>query len=342
MERIMLSTNELLNFFENTPDLVFLLNKEEQIVKNNPAVSATLSFSNEELQQLNISYLQHPEDLENNTQNCARRDPTRTFQNCQSRFISKNGDVIWLDWTSIYFPENELILILARNITTIKLAEIHTEQQYQKYKGLAEHFKSSIEKDRKYLAYELHEELAQLAAGIKIELETIPFHVNNLPIEATQKINTAASNTNLLIKTLQRLSFSISPSMLGDIGLEATLKWLCKEFQILTGQQCEFESSFIEDHLSLELKTDFFRICQEALDNIMHHAQATQTMISVSEENKTVTLLIQDNGNGFNHLVQHNGDGITNMYKLVTSIGGQIDITSSEANGTKVCVRIGL
>jgi signal transduction histidine kinase len=145
---------------------------------------------------------------------------------------------------------------------------------------------------------------------------------------------------DLLIGTIRRISFSISPGMLDDLGLTEVLRWQCGEFSVLNGIPCQFESDYDESVLSNEVKLDFFRICQESLSNIMYHAEATNVTISIKEADDTIYLVITDDGRGFNpdHIEQ--SSGLTRIREITASINGDVSIHSEPGKGTRIYVTV--
>lgn len=143
-----------------------------------------------------------------------------------------------------------------------------------------------------------------------------------------------------MINTIRRLSFAISPHMLDDLGLNATLEWHCREFSILNGIPCEFESGYDESALSREIKIDFFRICQESLANVTHHAQASRVKVSIVDAEGKIILRITDNGKGFDIGQQKNTPGLIAMRERATSINGRLAVQSEPGKGTRICVEV--
>ncbi len=327
---------ELSHFFEHTPDFVCIARKDGYFHNVNQAVINKLGYSKEELLARPIFALLHPDDLEATAATRKKMLEGEALLNFVNRYIAKSGEEVWLQWTSIYFEEKELVFAIAKDVTRKRLAEIEIEQKYKKFKSLATHFKHSIEKDRQFLAYELHEELAQLAAVIKMQLDMIPITVPGLPDPALQKLTETAALAGLLTKTIQRISFSISPAMLDEFGLHATLEWLCKEFKVLNGIPCTLESNFDEERLSREIKFDFFRVCQESLSNVMYHAAASEVFINIYDEANTTVLYITDNGKGFDVNQEKISAGIVGMRELAASINGQLILESDAGKGTKI------
>jgi signal transduction histidine kinase len=218
--------------------------------------------------------------------------------------------------------------------------EKEVEDRYLKYKGLATHFKSSIEKDRKYLAYELHEALAQLVAGVKMDIDWIASNEAGLPESSKTRIDHAVEISKLLINTIQRISFSISPNMLDDFGLNITLEWLCKEFSILNKIPCNFEAAYNEAELPEEMKIDFFRFFQEALTNIIDASKACKVLISIRDHDDMLHLCINDEGNGIDLDSPKASASLLNMKERAAFVNGELTVTKSLDKGTRICVHI--
>ncbi|MBC7867487.1 MAG: PAS domain S-box protein [Gloeobacteraceae cyanobacterium ES-bin-316] len=331
---------EFSQLFEITPDLVCVASKEGFFKKVNQSVIKKLGFTEVELFARPIASFIHPDDLERTSYTRKKLLEGEILLNFHNRYISKSGSVIWLEWTSVYFAESELVFAIAKDITSRKLQELEVAANYQKFKNLASHFKNSIEKDRKFLAYELHEELAQLASVVKMELAMIPLVVADLPEAARIKIEQASANTHKLIKGLQKISFAISPALLHDFGLTATLQWYSQEFTRVNGIPCSFTSAYDEESLTTEIKTDFFRICQEALTNVMCHAAPCSVEIYIFESGNTITLCISDNGKGFELEKLVMSGGLKGIRERAASINGILNIETKVGEGTKIIVQI--
>jgi PAS domain S-box-containing protein len=331
---------EMFAFFEMTPDLVCIAGKDGYFKKVNPAVIDKLEYTKEELYAAPIASFVHPEDKDRTNKSRSELLSGKMLHNFVNRYVTKTGKILWLEWTSIYFLDKEIVFAIAKDVTERKKMEKDVEEKYRKYKSLATYFKSSIEKDRKYLAYELHEELAQLVAVLKMDVDWVAGNMSELPGSSKSRIEHALAVSGLLITTLQRISFSISPNMLNDFGLSATLEWLCKEFSILNGIPCDFKSEYDEASLTQEIKIDFFRICQESLTNVIDHAKATNVKISIKDIDDKIQLTIIDDGKGFDIDRQKQTHGLIGMRERAASINGQLTIHSKIGKGTKICVTV--
>lgn len=331
---------EMLALFEMTPDLVCIAGEDGYFRKINPAVINKLGYTREELFSRPISSFIHPDDREYTARERSQLLKGKTLLNFQNRYIAKNGAVIWLEWTSVCLPDKGIVFAIAKDITATKHKEKETEEKYHTYKSMATHFKSRAEEDRKYLAHELHEEVAQLAATIKLQIACINHQQAAWPETVKAKIDETLSLSDRLVRTIRRISFSVRPNMLDDLGFNATLEWECKEFEVLTGIPCRFISNCSEDELTGGIKIDFYRICQEALSNTKEHAEAKAVNVMLHCNCDTIMLSITDDGKGFDVDSHNSSPGLLNIEQLAVSINGRLSIESRTGKGTRVTVAI--
>lgn len=331
---------EIFTFFEMTPDLVCIAGKDGYFRKVNRAVIEKLGYTKEELFASPIHTFIHPDDKEVTSRRRAQLLKGKPLLDFQNRYVGKTGKIVWLHWTSLYFPDQEVVFAIAKDVTERKELEKELEEKYIRFKSMAAHFKNSIEKDRRYLAIELHEELAQLASVVKTDIDWLSDHLQDLPAPFKGRIGHATAASDLLISSIRRLSFLISPNMLPDLGLNETLRLLCKEFTLLSNIPCAYESEYDETRLAHEVKLDFFRICQEALNNVMIHAQAQSVTVSIRDTGSGIYLSIADDGKGFNIDQQAQPSGLTGMRERAASINGRLTIESESGKGTRLLVTV--
>ena len=166
---------------------------------------------------------------------------------------------------------------------------------------------------------------------------------NNLtgqPEKIREKIDHTQAVSRMLIKTLQRLSFAISPQMLDDFGLNATMKWLCKEFTVLNGIPCFYEYAYSEESLTEEMKIDFFRICQESLTNVLNHSVAGGILIRIEDTGEKIQLRIIDNGTGFLTVHEKQEAGLASIRERAASINGRLSGPAVSSNESGICVTV--
>ncbi len=328
----------LADFFELTPDLVWLAGKDGYLKKVNRAVLEKLGYTTSELYSRPITDFIYPDDVKITVHHRHKLLKGEALHNFCNRYVTKSGDIIWLEWTSVYIADKETVFALAKDITARKKIELEVQEKYNKFKNLASHFKSRIEKDRKNFAYELHEELAQLVSVINMDLGWLNLTINELPEKVRDRIAHASEVSKLLIKTIQRLSFSISPKMLDDFGLRNTMEWLCKEFSLLNGISCDFECNCDEEKISTEIKIDIFRICQDALTDVLNYEKAGSIMIYIKEIGNVIELSVFDSGNGFKPEVEKQRAGMVSITERATSINGSVTFHEFPDDGSGFCV----
>ncbi len=331
-----ISAFEMFSLFEMTPDLVCIAGRDGYLRKVNPAVVQKLGYTEAELYARPIASFIYPEDRDTTQKERLELLDGKPLLNFQNRYLTKAGDIVWLEWTSIYSSDKEIVFAIAKDITERRMIQKDVEEKYRKFKSLATHFKTSIEKERKYLAVELHEELAQLAAIVKLDVDWVNKHEPGLAGLSKMRMEHALAVSDLLVTAIRRISFSISPKMLEDMGLKETLQWHCNEFSILNGIPCTAAMHFDEAMLTLEIKLDFFRICQEALNNILDHAQAKNVTITIDGNADKIVLRIQDDGIGFDLEQQQQTPGLTNMRELAASINALLRIDTAPGRGTSI------
>jgi PAS domain S-box-containing protein len=325
-------------FIELTPDLVCIAGRDGFFKKVNRAVIDKFGYTEQELMTRPIATFMHPEDRQLTLHKRAELFEGKSLVNFRNRYVTKSGGILWLEWTSLYFPDDEIVFAIAKDITARKQIEMEIEEDYRKFKGLTSHFKTSIEEDRKYLARELHEDLAQLASVLKMDIEWIRSNSGLLPPAAKGRIEDAYAVSHQLITTIRRLSFSVSPNMLEHLGLHKTLEWYSREFTVLSGIPCTYQGVFNDSHLTDEIRIDLFRIGQESLNNILKHAQATQVRISVEEAENLIRLTVMDDGKGFDTNQQKRQRGLVRMRERAASINAELTIHSAPGKGTAVTV----
>jgi PAS domain S-box-containing protein len=331
---------DLFSFFEMTPDLVCIAGKDGFFKKVNKAVLEKLEYTEEEIYAQPIVSFQHNEDREITARTRAELLAGNALVNFENRYISKTGKILWFHWTSIFIPDKEVVFAIAKDVTAKKVIEFETVENFKKFKGLATHFKTHIEKERKSFAFELHEDLAQLASVIKMDVAAIKNNAPDLNDFLKARLENAAAVSQLLMEKIRKLSFSISPNILEQLGLNETLEWLSKEFTSINNIPCIFTSNYNEEGLSTEIKIDLFRICQESLNNVMNHAQAKSVYIILEDLGNEICLSIIDNGQGFDIARQKMKSGFKNMNELATILNGNLQIESEQGNGTKICFKI--
>ncbi len=338
MHNLVTSAYDMITFFEMTPDLVCIADRNGYFRNVNRSVLEKLEYTKEELLSRPISFYIHPEDRQKTQDLRNELLEGNALINFQNRYVSKTGKVIWLEWTSIYISDKELVFAIAKDITQKKEREKAIEEKYSEYKSLVSYFKTSLEKERKYLAVELHEELAQLASVAKMELHSLYKTMPVLNKEQEEQFDRVINIVQILLNAIRRITYSIGSKMLEDLGFHQTMKWYCQEFSILNRIPCQFRSGLNDEDLSEEMQIDFLRICQEAFTNITYHAEAGFVLVRLEKIDGEIKLSISDNGKGFDLSKLEETSGLHSMMQRAKSLHGNFEIDSKPMEGTRITV----
>jgi signal transduction histidine kinase len=204
-------------------------------------------------------------------------------------------------------------------------------QQAEQRKVLVRRMLGATEDERRRLARELHDEIAQLLTVIQLSL-----HNMNLDTPEMARANA------LLVKTqeeIHRIIHDLRPSLLDDLGLPTAMKAYAQDHLIAQGMNVSLE---IADDLPSrpEIETVIFRIYQELVTNILRHADAEHVSIELDQRDGMIVLAVEDDGRGFDPDAKSEGAGITGMRERAALVNGTIRFDSEAGLGTHVIVEI--
>ncbi|MES2371051.1 MAG: PAS domain-containing protein [Bacteroidota bacterium] len=285
----------------------------------------------------------HPDDRDWVIDYCKDYTRRKKEHQFEYRMIAKDGRVVWLaDFVTVVVENDQPKQLrgVMVDITARKKTEEELREKNIQLKELSRHLQNVSEEERKYLAREVHDELGQLAAVVKMDIDWLQLKMPDLPEAHTKRISHASSTTGLLISTIRRLASELRPVMLDELGLNTSLEWLCGKFEETNGIPCVFESFFEDDGLGILVKTALFRICQEALSNVKRHSSATSVSVSIYQNGNLIQLMISDNGVGFDAQQKTGTIGLIGMRERSLSVNGTLMIESAPGKGTIICTII--
>jgi two-component system sensor histidine kinase UhpB len=203
------------------------------------------------------------------------------------------------------------------------------------------------EQERKRIARELHDETSQVLTSLLISLAVLEESVTTE--EAHDRISETRALAHQTLRAIRNLSIDLRPSALDDLGLLPALRWYVKEYQQRSSIEVEFQALGFKERLPAEMETALYRIVQEALTNVVKHAQARKVSILLKEEVDAVDATITDDGRGFDAEKYQKvpgqapgGWGLVGMYERAHLLDGTLIIDSKPGRGTTIRVRIPL
>lgn len=238
---------------------------------------------------------------------------------------------------------SQQLIILLRNITELKRAE-ELRVSNEQLRNLSIHLEDVRENERAHIAGEIHDELGQQLTGLRFDLGWIGKRLPDSEPELTARVGAMAQLVDRTIKTVRRIALELRPRMLDDLGLVAAIEWQVSEFQERTAIPCSFRVSSSELVVEQRRATAVFRILQEALTNIIRHAEATRVEVFLSESNGMLVLKINDNGKGISkdEVRGKSSFGIMGMHERAREWGGSVTFTGQPGHGTNILVIIPL
>jgi two-component system sensor histidine kinase UhpB len=239
-------------------------------------------------------------------------------------------------------------LALALNTMLDRLA-VHAalnEANQRSLRALSLEVLSAQEEERKRIARELHDETSQSLASLLISLERIDAAIpDDLP-HLKERLRAARALTTRAIDDLRSLVADLRPLVLDDLGLAPAIRWYASDRLEPEGIDVSVETASDLPRLSAAVETAVFRIAQEAISNVLTHADAGQVRIRLSCA-RDLELIVEDDGVGFDAGLPTPADGRQHMGlfgigERAAALGGEALVDSTPGEGTRVRVTIPL
>ncbi len=191
------------------------------------------------------------------------------------------------------------------------------------------------EEERRHLARELHDELGQLLTALKLDLGRLQTYLDPPLRKQTDSMSELLDHT---IKTVRRLATQLRPQILDDLGLRAGLEWLARQSCERLDLSFDLRWELPDLPLNDAARSALFRICQEALNNVVRHSEASAVKIAIGQVRQSLVLTVEDNGVGFQgQRSQGSGMGLVGIRERIGLLGGTCRIEALSP-GTRVTV----
>jgi signal transduction histidine kinase len=203
------------------------------------------------------------------------------------------------------------------------------------------------ENERQRISVELHDELGQSLAALKLQVRGLLRGFEGQSLEVLQReCDDLRASINDIIENVRRLSRDLSPVLLEDLGIDAALDYLVSNFAKLSDIDATINLIEINTYFGHKAQRMIYRIVQEALNNMSKHADATWFEVSIKKQNNRIFLVVKDNGKGFNveqiyaSISPEKGMGLTAMGERVRILRGSLDYESEPGQGTAVHITL--
>jgi len=223
-----------------------------------------------------------------------------------------------------------------------KQAEAALRSAREQLRQLATHLQNAQEQERAYIARELHDDLAQALTSLRLDVSWLAGRALTAPAVWRERLTSIAVTIDALHQTVRRIGTELRPNVLDARGLTAAIEWQLQEIQ----QRTDLTSTLQKPTQALTLDqaraTSIFRIFQEAVTNIVRHAEASHIDVRLVQHANAVLLEVVDNGKGVSRrqITDRNSLGILGMRERARLWGGYVTINSTLDVGTTVTIWI--
>ncbi len=224
------------------------------------------------------------------------------------------------------------------DITEQKQKEQKIHENQKQLRALTSKLQLVQEQERRRIAQDLHDSIGQILSFSARELKNIQ---KNVPENIAESIKEIAGQLNIAVEQTRTLSFDLSPSILYDLGFEVAIEDLVDKMFKKSDLKYSFKNSSNPKPLSDEIKIILYRSVRELLINSIKYSNASYINVSLSRRNNDICIKVEDDGIGFDvsffdNTTQRKGFGLFSIRERLNHIGGQINISSSDGQGTKV------
>ncbi len=330
--------------FENARDAIYVHDLEGNYIRVNHAAETLSGYKREEIVGHNFVEFVAVEDLTFGRKNFYAKLAEQGETAFEVDVIAKDGRRVPVEVRTRAIYENGVMVGvqgIARDITERKLAQ-NALQMFSRQLIEAQ------EDERRRISRELHDQIGQILTAIKMNLYTVQEVRQVSKIGCYVKDNLEAVDEAL--RLVRDLSVDLRPPVLDDFGLATALCWYVDRYSRRTGLEVDvvIEMPDQNERFSRDVETACFRIAQEALTNIVRHAQPSQVSLQLMKDGNVLVLSIKDDGVGFDpESLRRRAPraatlGLISMQERAHAAGGTIEIDSAMSKGTEVRFKLNL
>ena len=337
----------------NVPGLVFRLERQDadspiSIAYISEASQRLVGYSAELLLQpgRGIRSLVHPDDEPGYWDSQQQALGSMSDWRWQGRILTRDGDVRWADIRASvrgHLQGRQVWDGIVWDITDNKRIELELDASRGQLRELAAHVETVREEEKAHIAREVHDELGQMLTVLKLEISMCEISFAALDPGLAARLQGMKRLIAQLFQQVRDVATALRPPIL-DAGIASAIDWQARRFEERTGIACLVEVPECPPQLSSAKAIGLFRILQEALTNVMRHANAQTVSLSLEQRGDVLYLSISDDGQGFVVRQDHQGlsFGLVGMHERAQMFGGTLVLESQPGEGTSIHVSVPL
>jgi PAS domain S-box-containing protein len=356
--------------FEYAAMGVVITDLQERFIQCNPAFCALLGYTQEELSRMGFSSLVYPDDRAANLVEIRRvMEEELPFFEIENRYVHQNGQPVWVHkFVSLLRDDKDTpayLVTLVTDVTERRQLEMSLRESQERLRVFAQELETRVEertqelvqsqqqlralatelnlaeqRERKRLAGELHDYLAQLLVLGRLKLGQV--RRSGLPSKADETVKETEEVLNQALNYSRTLMAELSPPVLQEHGLSAGLKWLGEQMRrhgLMVRVEVGDASSVI---LPEECTVLLFQSVRELLMNVLKHADSHKVVVRIQQGERRLRIEVQDHGVGFDLAVLAGSApttisskfGLLSIRERMTALGGWLDLQSTPGEGT--------
>jgi signal transduction histidine kinase len=232
----------------------------------------------------------------------------------------------------------EQSLIEAKNSLEQRVAERTADliRSHEQLRQLTHETVMAQENERKRLSRELHDEAGQGLVGLTFSLDEILAEIPEELKDVREKVTRTLTRVDKLNQHIRGMAHGLRPPILDVAGINLALQGFCRDFSTEAYFPVIYSGTNNLPALSEEISITLYRIVQEAITNVVKHGHATEAHVSLSHDADCITLIIRDNGIGFDTMKTPKGVGLAGMEERLSLLGGRLEIASHRKHGTRL------
>ena len=244
------------------------------------------------------------------------------------------SELHWLLWQTVLLGVGVAVVVVLR----LRVLERRSEEAEHRMRELSQQLVSAQEEERKHLSRELHDHVAQVLTGLRMELG----RVERMSATVGPAISECKHLVDDMFRTVRDLALGLRPSMLDDFGLQPALEWHVRDFMRRYATDVELKMDGDFETLPDKHRTCVYRIIQEAMTNCARHARASHIQIAVTADKGQLRASVSDDGIGFDPGHPPQGLGLRGIDERVRELQGSLTISRNARRGTTLLVKLPL